>query len=91
MATVKIECIGEEIPPPLLVDCSRLRLEKPYGAITLRDLLPLLPQDGLTRFHRSYDLDTTEAPGPGINTQLLDRADTFWRMHLMLTNLRTTV
>lgn len=60
MATVKCECIGDEIPPPFLVDCSKLRLDQPYGRITLRDMLPLLPADGKTRFHRDYDLDATE-------------------------------
>ncbi|KAF4686305.1 hypothetical protein FOZ60_005442 [Perkinsus olseni] len=60
MPTIKLQCVGEKIPPPFLVDCSKLRMEEPYGAITLRDIMHLLPEDGTARFHPSYDLDETE-------------------------------
>ena len=35
-------------------DVSNLHLEQPFGKITLRDMLPLLPQDGTVRFAREY-------------------------------------
>ncbi|EER09576.1 hypothetical protein Pmar_PMAR008716 [Perkinsus marinus ATCC 50983] len=60
MPTIKLQCVGEKIPPPFLVDCSKLRMEEPYGAITLRDIQHLLPEDGTARFHPSYDVDETE-------------------------------
>eukprot|EP00434_Breviolum_minutum_P027681 symbB.v1.2.024483.t1/scaffold2323.1/size82334/3 len=46
LPTVNCEVVGEKIPPPLVVDVSNLHLEQPFGKITLRDMLPLLPQDG---------------------------------------------
>jgi hypothetical protein len=33
---------------------SQLQLEQPFGKITLRDMLPLLPPDGTVRFSRDY-------------------------------------
>jgi hypothetical protein len=54
MPTIKIECIGPEIPPPLLVDVSGLRFEPPYTRITLGEVEKLLPQDGKTRLSRVY-------------------------------------
>eukprot|EP00438_Fugacium_kawagutii_P008185 Skav214679 [mRNA] locus=scaffold923:705815:706195:+ [translate_table: standard] len=35
-------------------DVSQLQLEQPFGKITLRDMLPLLPADGTVRFAREY-------------------------------------
>lgn len=57
MPIINCECVGEQIPPPFIIDVSRLRLDDPYGKITLRDIKPLLPDDGMTRFSREYDLD----------------------------------
>jgi hypothetical protein len=54
MPTVKIECIGSEIPPPILVDVSGLRFEPPYTRVTLGEVEKLLPQDGKTRLSRIY-------------------------------------
>ena len=51
---VKVECIGDEIPPPILLDVSHLRFEPPYSKITLGDIEKLLPQDGKTRLSREY-------------------------------------
>eukprot|EP00913_Durusdinium_trenchii_P034665 g32429.t1 len=48
---------GHQIPPPLVVDVSNLHLEEPFGKITLRDMLPLLPKDGTVRFAREYSMD----------------------------------
>eukprot|EP00397_Hematodinium_sp_SG-2012_P049802 GEMP01057592.1.p1 GENE.GEMP01057592.1~~GEMP01057592.1.p1 ORF type:complete len:289 (+),score=53.64 GEMP01057592.1:193-1059(+) len=55
MPTIKCEVIGDYIPPPFAVDCSRLRLEQPYGKITIEDMLPLLPKDKTARFSRTYE------------------------------------
>jgi len=57
MPTIRVECVGERIPPPFLVDISRLRLESPYGRILLKDIEKLLPSDGTARFARDYKLD----------------------------------
>lgn len=54
LPTIKVECIGPEIPPPLLVDVSTLKYVPPYTCITLGDLEKLLPQDGKTRLSREY-------------------------------------
>ncbi|CAK9052366.1 50S ribosomal protein L25 (General stress protein CTC) [Durusdinium trenchii] len=54
LPTVLCEVVGEQIPPPLVVDVSNLHLEEPFGKITLRDMLPLLPKDGTVRFAREY-------------------------------------
>ena len=54
MPTVRIECIGEEIPPPILLDVSKLKFEAPYTKITLGEVEALLPQDGKTRLSREY-------------------------------------
>ena len=54
MPTVKIECIGDEIPPPILLDVSKLRYEPPYSKITLGEVEKLLPKDGKTRLSREY-------------------------------------
>jgi len=54
LPSVKIECIGEEIPPPLLLDVSSLRYEPPYSKITLGQIEKLLPGDGKTRLSREY-------------------------------------
>lgn len=54
MPTVRIECIGEEIPPPILVDVSSLKYEAPYSKITLGDIERLLPSDGKVRLSRQY-------------------------------------
>lgn len=57
MPTIMCECVGEKIPPPFIIDVSTLKLEEPYGKITLRDIKRMLPKDGLTRFSRNYTLD----------------------------------
>eukprot|EP00435_Cladocopium_sp_Y103_P016214 s189_g4.t1 len=57
LPTVNCEVVGEKIPPPLVVDVSHLQLEQPFGKITLRDMLPLLPPDGTVRFSREYSMD----------------------------------
>lgn len=57
MPTIMCECVGDKIPPPFIIDVSDLRLENPYGKITLRDIKHMLPADGLTRFWRKYTLD----------------------------------
>ncbi|CEM21984.1 unnamed protein product [Vitrella brassicaformis CCMP3155] len=60
MPTVECEVVGDHIPPPFLLDVSKLHFKSPYSAITLRDMLPLLPSDGTVRFSRKYDLDRAE-------------------------------
>ena len=55
--TIRVECIGDQIPPPILLDVSRLRFEPPYTAITLGDVEKLLPQDGKVRLSREYSLE----------------------------------
>lgn len=63
MPTVKVECIGDEIPPPFLLDVSGLRYEPPYTCITLNELQKMLPSDGKTRLSRIYseeDIRDTE-------------------------------
>lgn len=57
MPTIRVECVGEKIPPPFIVDVTRLRLDSPYGKITLRDIQGALPSDGTARFAREYTLD----------------------------------
>ncbi|CAJ1357817.1 unnamed protein product [Effrenium voratum] len=57
LPTVKCEVVGDHIPPPFVVDVSNLHLENPFGKITLRQLQPLLPNDGTVRFAREYSLD----------------------------------
>eukprot|EP00450_Noctiluca_scintillans_P035617 CAMPEP_0194539164 /NCGR_PEP_ID=MMETSP0253-20130528/79020_1 /TAXON_ID=2966 /ORGANISM="Noctiluca scintillans" /LENGTH=257 /DNA_ID=CAMNT_0039385391 /DNA_START=76 /DNA_END=846 /DNA_ORIENTATION=- len=57
MPTIECEVVGETIPPPFLIDVSQLKLEDPYTKITLRDIMDMLPADGLTRFSRNYTLD----------------------------------
>merc|ERR1712048_709748 len=57
MPTIMCECVGETIPPPFIVDVTTLKLEPPYGKITLADLQKALPLDGMTRFSRRYSLD----------------------------------
>lgn len=57
MPTIDVECVGETIPPPFLVDVSSLRNETPYGRITLGDMRHMLPQDGTARFSRQYEMD----------------------------------
>jgi len=57
MPTIRVECVGERIPPPFLVDITSLRLENPYGRIVLGDLEKLLPSDGTARFARDYELN----------------------------------
>jgi hypothetical protein len=52
--TIKVECIGDEIPPPIMVDVSRLRYVAPYSKITLGEVEKLLPTDGKTRLSREY-------------------------------------
>lgn len=54
MPTIKIECIGEKIPPPILLDVSQLEYQAPYTKITLGEVEKLLPQDGKTRLSREY-------------------------------------
>lgn len=54
MPTILCECIGENIPPPFVIDVTSLRLESPYSAITLDQLQSQLPEDGMTRFSRQY-------------------------------------
>lgn len=57
MPTIDCEVVGDSVPPPFVVDVSKLKLEEPYGCIKLRDLAFLLPEDGLTRFSREYTGD----------------------------------
>ncbi|CAE8615357.1 unnamed protein product [Polarella glacialis] len=58
MPTIKCEVVGERIPPPFIIDVTQLRLEAPYGKITLEDIKKALPNDGSVRFSREYDMDT---------------------------------
>ena len=61
MPTIKVECVGETIPPPIMVDVSSLKYEAPYSKITLGQIEALLPQDGKTRLSREYsDADRQE-------------------------------
>lgn len=57
MPTILVECVGETIPPPFIIDVSQLQLEDPYSKITLRDIARMLPKDGTARFSRRYSLD----------------------------------
>mmetsp|Transcript_17034 Transcript_17034/g.30765 ORF Transcript_17034/g.30765 Transcript_17034/m.30765 type:complete len:313 (-) Transcript_17034:41-979(-) len=57
MPTIDCECVGENIPPPFIIDVSKLELEEPYSKITLQDIYHLLPKDGKTRFSRHYTLE----------------------------------
>jgi len=57
MPTILCEVIGERVPPPFIVDVTSLRLEAPYGKITLGDIRNALPDDGTVRFARQYDMD----------------------------------
>merc|ERR1739845_257382 len=57
MPTINCECVGDYIPPPFIIDVSRLKLEPPYGRITLEDIKHLLPSDGTVRFSRHYAMD----------------------------------
>lgn len=54
MPTVKVECIGADIPPPILLDVSKFEFQPPYSKITLGELERLLPSDGKTRLAREY-------------------------------------
>lgn len=54
MPTIKIECIGAEIPPPIMLDISSLEFVAPYSRITLDEIEKLLPEDGKTRLSRDY-------------------------------------
>lgn len=54
MPTIHCEVVGEKIPPPFIVDVTGLRLEAPYGKITLSELSHALPSDGTVRFSRHY-------------------------------------
>lgn len=58
MPTIDCECIGENVPPPFVVDVTRLKLEHPYSKITLEDIKHQLPEDGTVRFSRHYTPDT---------------------------------
>merc|ERR1712107_770501 len=51
--TIDVECVGEGIPPPFIIDVSHLRLEDPYGKITLGDMKSSLPADGRCASHES--------------------------------------
>jgi hypothetical protein len=57
MPTIKCEVVGDVIPPPFIVDVSNLRLENPYGKISLQELKKALPSDGTVRFAREYSLE----------------------------------
>jgi hypothetical protein len=57
MPTIMCECVGEAIPPPFIIDVSDLKLESPYGKITLQDIKNMLPEDGTARFWRKYTPD----------------------------------
>merc|ERR1712039_769027 len=57
MPTIECECVGDRIPPPFLIDVSKMGLEDPFGKITLRDIQHALPEDGTARFSRRYTLD----------------------------------
>ena len=52
MPTVDLEISGLNIPPPIMVDCSSLRLEVPYSKVTLADIKNLLPKG--VRLSRKY-------------------------------------
>ena len=54
MPSIKIECVGDKIPPPLQLDVSQLRYEAPYSKISLDEVAKLLPIDGKTRLSREY-------------------------------------
>jgi hypothetical protein len=54
MPTIKLECIGDEIPSPVQVDVSSLKYEAPYSKITLGDIERQLPSDGQVRLSREY-------------------------------------
>lgn len=56
MPGLHVPWVPRIIPVPLRVsqDVSQLQLEQPFGKITLRDMLPLLPADGTVRFAREY-------------------------------------
>merc|ERR1712194_142635 len=57
MPIIECECVGNSIPPPFIIDVSKLKLEAPYGKITLQDIKNVLPDDGTVRFSRQYDMD----------------------------------
>jgi len=57
MPTIDCECVGDQIPPPFVVDVTKLKLEHPYSKITLEDIKHQLPEDGNTRFSRHYSMD----------------------------------
>lgn len=58
--TVKVEVIGTEIPPPLIVDVSNLKYIAPSTSLYLRDLNDQLPKNGSVRFSRNLDVNSTE-------------------------------
>lgn len=60
MPTIDCECVGDSIPPPFIIDVSYLKLEQPYGKITLDDIQHALPADGTVRFARDYNLSEQE-------------------------------
>lgn len=53
--SVKIECTGDKIPPPILLDVSALKFHAPYTRITMDEIEKLLPDDdGKTRLASEY-------------------------------------
>lgn len=57
MPTIECEVVGDRIPPPFIIDVSNMKLEAPYGKITLQDIKHILPSDGTARFSRKYGPD----------------------------------
>lgn len=60
MPTIDCECVGEHIPPPFIIDVTKLKMEHPYSRITLEDIRNQLPEDGTVRFARHYDEKNAE-------------------------------
>ncbi|KAK2195281.1 bifunctional Ribosomal protein L25-Gln-tRNA synthetase [Babesia duncani] len=60
MPTIKCEVAGNTVPPPFLIDVSKLNYKQPFNSIYLEDIEHLLPQDQSCLFHRKYNLKTQE-------------------------------
>ncbi|GBE61063.1 Ribosomal protein L25 [Babesia ovata] len=60
MPTIKCEVAGKTVPPPFLIDVSKLEYKEPFNSIMLKDIAHLLPEDESVMFHRSYNPDTQE-------------------------------
>lgn len=81
MPTVDCEVIGEEFPPPFLVDCSKLNIDTVeeglnYGRITLEDLQPLLDEGQTVRSDNGEDVPTVRFARKYLNDgQSLDETE----------------